>query len=76
MSIAEKKMRVMELLVNANDEITGELMEFAERLTSNEYVFSEDDVKKFEARLKAFEESGEKGLTAEESLAQLKALLK
>ncbi len=76
MSIAEQKMRLMEFLVNANDEITGELIEFIQRLSSGGYVPSKADVEKYEKRVKDFESSSEKGLTKEESLAQLRAKLR
>lgn len=76
MSIAEQKMKLMEFLVNANDEITGELIEFTQRLSSGSYIPSKADVEKYEKRVKDFESSGEKGLTKEKSLAQLRAKLK
>ena len=75
MSLAEKKIELLQIVVNADEEMTGKLIEFAYSL-QNDFHPSTEAVAFYEKRRDEFFASGEKGLTKEESLSKLRELLK
>ena len=75
MSLAEQKVALMELVVNADAETTDVLLSFAQHLTGEPVPPSPEVVAAYEKRADDFYASGEKGISAEESIARLRQML-
>lgn len=76
MSLAEQKKELLRIVNEADEEFMGKLIAFAKRLTTGDEDTPEEVIKAYEKRTRDFFESGEKGFSKEESLAQLRNLLK
>lgn len=72
MGFAEKKLELFRIVADADEELTGKLIEFAISLQKFPEP-SPEEVAFYEKRSEAFIASGEKGLTKEESLDLLKS---
>lgn len=49
MSLAEQKVELMQLVVSADEEMTGKLIALAKQLTKIEYRFTQEELAKFHA---------------------------
>jgi hypothetical protein len=67
MGLAERKMELLEIVVNADEETTGKLIALAHQLTNEKYKFSDEEIAKFEKTRDDFFASGEKGYSVEEA---------
>jgi hypothetical protein len=76
MGFAEKKVELLKIVADADEELTGKLIEFAKQQKSLEINITEEDAKKYEKRIDDFIKSGEKGYTSDESLEMLRKKLK
>ena len=71
MKVAEKKLDLYQVILNADEQGTGKLFELALRLTREEAPTPED-VAFFEKRRKDFFASGEQGISRDDLLSMLK----
>ncbi len=76
MGFAEQKVELLKIIAEADEEKTGKLIEFAYQLENKSHTFSEEEIAMFEKRADDFFASGDKGYTAEESLALLRERIK
>jgi hypothetical protein len=76
MGFADKKVELLKIVADADEELTGKLIEFAKQQNSQQNNITEEDVEKYEKRIDDFIKSGEKGYTAVESLELLRTKLK
>jgi hypothetical protein len=76
MGFAEKKVELLKIVADADEELTGKLIEFAKQQKSLEINIAEEDAKKYEKRIDDFIKSGKKGYTSDESLEMLRKKLK
>lgn len=74
MGLPEQTKELLQIVGNADEEAMGKIIAFARRLTGEE-ASAEEAVKRYEKRAADFFASGEKGLSKEESLEQLRRLL-
>ena len=75
MSFAEKKLELIKIVTEADEDTTAKLIEFANWLQKGTEPSSEDVIH-FEQKRDDFFASGEKGLSKDESLALLRDQLK
>ncbi len=73
MGFAEKKAELLRIVEGADEETTGKLIDFYHQLTPDNELA--EAVARYEKRIDDFKASGEKGFTAEESIARLRMLL-
>lgn len=76
MGFAEKKLQLLQIIMNADEDTTGKLFEFATHLQPLGNRFSEEELKKFHASRQQYLENPETGLTLEETHAQIRRLKK
>lgn len=76
MSISEQKLELLRIVVNADEETTAKLIAFTQELANMGQKFSDDEIAFFEKRMNDFFASGEKGITAEDSIKRLREKLK
>jgi hypothetical protein len=69
MGLAERKIELLEIVVNADEETTGKLIALAQQLANEKYKFSDEEIAKFEKTRDDFFASGEKGYSVEEAHA-------
>ncbi len=67
MGFAEKKVELFQMVANADEKLTGVLIEIANQYNQNISTFTEDEIKDFEKRRDDFFTSGEKGYTVEQA---------
>lgn len=75
MGFAEKKVELFRIVADADEELTGKLIEFAHSL-KKDCQPSAEMVAFYEKRSQDFSSAAEKGLSKEESLTKLRELLK
>jgi predicted transcriptional regulator len=76
MSLAEQKLQLLQMVINADEETTGKLIELASQLRSRQERFTEDEILEFEKRREAYKKNPNTGVRMEESLARLRSDLK
>lgn len=67
MSLAEQKVELLKLVVDADEETTGKLIEFVHQLANRNYKFSDEEIAMIEKSRDDFFASGDKGYTVEEA---------
>ncbi len=72
MGLAERKIELLEIVVNADEETTGKLIALAQQLANEKYKFSDEEIAKFEKTRDDFFASGEKGYSVEEAHAMIR----
>lgn len=76
MSIAEQKVELVKLIVEADEETTGKLIELAHQLSQKTYKFSDEEIAMFEKTRDDFFASGKKGYTIEEAHTMIRNRIK
>jgi hypothetical protein len=76
MDLAEKKIQLLEIVVNADEEMTGKLIEFANTLTKREEKFAKEELEKFHASRQSYLTNPEHSLTLEEAHTYIRSLKK
>lgn len=76
MSFAEKKLELMQLVLNADEDTTGKLIEFANHLKTFGNKFTDEELKTFHASRQQYMEHPETASTLEEAHAQIRRLRK
>jgi hypothetical protein len=76
MGFAEKKLQLLQLVMDADEETTGKLFELVSHLQPSGNRFSDEALKKFHASRQQYFENPETGLTLEEAHAQIRRLRK
>jgi len=74
MGFAEKKVELFEIVVNADEEMTGQLIEFAKKLNKNKSKFTEDELAKFHATRNKYLTKNNKTILLEEAHAYIRSL--
>ncbi len=72
MSTAEKKLEMVKILLDANDELTERAFSMFQEITRTESKFSKDEILMFQKIRDEFIASGEKGYTVEEAHLQIR----
>lgn len=72
MGFAEKKLALLRFIVDADEETTGKLIAFTQELEKAGRKFSGEEVAFLKKRMQDFFESGERGISAEESIKRLR----
>ena len=76
MDLAEKKIQLLEIVVNADEEMTGKLIEFANTLIKGEEKFTKEELEKFHASRHSYLTNPEQSLTLEEAHTYIRSLKK
>lgn len=76
MDLAEKKIQLLEIVVNADEEMTGKLIEFANTLTKGEEKFTKEELEKFHTSRQSYLNNPEHSLTVEEAHTYIRSLKK
>lgn len=76
MTIAEKKVELFKLIVEADEEATGKLIELAHQLSKKTHRFSEDEIAMFQKTRDNFFASGKNGYSVEEAHATIRNRVK
>lgn len=73
MDLAEKKIQLLEIVVNADEEMTGKLIEFAITLAKKE-KFSKEELEKFHASRHSYLSNRENSLSLEDAHKYIRSL--
>jgi hypothetical protein len=76
MGLAEKKIQLLEIVVNADEEMTGKLIEFANELAKEQHKFTKEELEKFHASRQAYIDNPEDSLTLEDAHTYIRSLKK
>ena len=76
MDLAEKKIQLLEIVINADEETTGKLIEFANKLTKNDDKFTKEELEKFHASRQAYLANPENSLSLEDAHTYIRSLKK
>lgn len=76
MSLAEQKLQLLQMVMNADEETTGKLIELASQLKSQQERFTKEELMEFEKRREAYNRNPDTGMRMEESLIRLRSGLK
>lgn len=74
MDFAEKKIELFEIVVNADEEMTGKLIEFAKQLKKEQSGFSKEELEKFHATRQKYLSSSDKTILLEDAHAYIRSL--
>jgi len=74
MGFAEKKVELFQIVAEADEETTGELIEFAEQLKGEQSGFSKEELEKFHATRQKCLSSSEKTILLEDAHAYIRSL--
>lgn len=75
MGFAEKKVELFRIVADADEEMTGKLIEFANQLRSRSAHFTQEERAEFERRSEEFRKNPGAGIPMEESIARLRSNL-
>lgn len=74
MGLAEKKIELLEIVVNADEETTGKLIELANELSKKQYKFTKEELEKFHASRQAYINNPDNSLSLEDAHAYIRSL--
>jgi hypothetical protein len=76
MSLAEKKLHLLQLVMNADEETTGKLIELANRLQDTGEKYTKEELEKFHASRQQYHANPEAGMSVKEAHDHIRALKK
>lgn len=76
MNFAKQKVQLFQIVVNADKEITGKLIELANQLKNKNEKFAGEDLAKFHASRQAYLEKPEDCISLEKAHAYIRSLKK
>jgi len=76
MGFAEKKVELLKIVADADEETTGKLIEFANELKKKNKKFSQEELEEFNKRRDEYLKNPENVVPMEESLGRLRHKLK
>jgi len=76
MGFAEKKVELFQIVANADEEMTGKLIEFAYQLRSKTENFTQEELLEWERRSEEYTKNPAVGIPMKESIARLRSNLK
>lgn len=74
MGFAEKKVELFQIVAEANEELTGKLIEFAKQLKRELPRFSKEKLEKFHATRQKYSSSSDKTILMEDAHACIRSL--
>ena len=74
MGLAEKKIEFLEIVVNADEETTGKLIELANELSKKQYKFTKEELEKFHTSRQAYINNPDNSLSLEDAHAYIRSL--
>ena len=75
MSTAEKKLEMVKILLDADEETTGKLIEFYESINESNNDFTKEELAEFERRSEEYYKNPEIAIPWEEALSRIKMRL-
>ncbi len=72
MGFAEKKVELFQIVADADEEMTGKLIEFARQLQGKSEKFSAEELAEFNRRRDEYLKNPEMGISMEASMAQIR----
>jgi hypothetical protein len=76
MGLADRKIELLEIVVNADEEMTGKLIEFANELAKKQHRFTKEELEKFHTSRQAYIDNPEDSLTLEDAHIYIRSLKK
>jgi hypothetical protein len=74
MSFAEKKVELFQIVSEADEEMTGKLIEFAKQLRGEQPRFSKEELEKFHTTRQKYLSSSDKTILLEDAHAYIRRL--
>jgi len=74
MSSAEKKIELFQIVVNANEEMTGKLIEFAKSLKKNNSKFTKEELERFHSTRSKYLQPDNKTILLEDAHTWIRSL--
>jgi len=74
MGFAEKKVELLKIVADADEELTGRLIEIAKEWKSSENSYTNEELEKFHATRKKYESGEHKTITMEDAHAYIRSL--
>ena len=76
MSLAEKKLQLLQLVMNADEETTGKLIELASRLQQASEKYTAEELQKFHASRQQYHANPKTGMSLNKAHAYIRTLKK
>jgi hypothetical protein len=74
MGFAEKKVELLKIVADADEELTGKLIEFAKELNKSNFNFTKEELAKFHATRNKYLVSNNKTILLEDAHAYIRSL--
>lgn len=74
MGFAEKKVELFKLVTEADEEMTGKLIEFAKQLKGEQSRFSDDELEKFHKTRQKYSSPSDKTILLEDAHAYIRSI--
>ena len=76
MDFAEQKLKLYQIVTEADEETTAKLIDFAQKLGQGKYEFTENELAEFHRRREDHLKNPENAIPWEESLANIRNMIK